>query len=98
MLSLLRQQTLKTGIPAGLPDGTETAGKTGETTAEGNTGMIENDMAVVLDADSPYVICILSENVRDNAAAQQTIVQISSAVFQYMKETERPSPTLTPAP
>lgn len=98
MLSLLRQQTLKTGIPAGLPDGTETAGKTGETTAEGNTGMIENDMAVVLDADSPYVICILSENVRDNAAAQQTIVQISSAVFQYMTETERPSPTLTPAP
>lgn len=76
MLSLLRQQTLKYKIPAGLPKNVISANKTGELN---NT---ENDSAVII-SDNPYIICIMSENTKNRHQAINSIIDISSAVYNY---------------
>lgn len=71
MLSLLSQQTVTTKIPAGVP--VRTANKTGE------LGSVQNDAAIVY-ADSPYVLCVMSENVPAGSATS-AIVELSSTVY-----------------
>ena len=88
MLNLLKQQNLKDKIPSGLPNGIETASKTGEMTEDQNPVLIENDIAIVLDSNRPYVICILSNCIKKNEQAQKTISQISSDVYQYMSSSD----------
>lgn len=88
MLNLLKQQNLKGKIPSGLPNGIETASKTGEMTEDQNPVLIENDIAIVLDSNRPYVICILSNCIKKNEQAQKTISQISSDVYQYMSSSD----------
>lgn len=104
MLSLLKQQTRKTKIPAGVPSGVETANKTGEMTSGYNLGVIENDMAIVFDSNHPYILVVLSNDISDNSSAQSTIQQISSTVYTYMTTeldaalaAAEPTPTPTPA-
>ena len=65
-------------IPAGLPDGVTVANKTGE------LDRVENDAAVVLTENSPYILCVMSENLGDTASARQAIVSISSEVYNYI--------------
>lgn len=89
MLSLLRQQTMKAKIPAGVPAGTETANMTGQLSSEGN-GLVENDIAIVLDSEHPYVICVLSGGLSDNASAQETMKRLSASVYEYMTTSEQP--------
>ncbi len=84
MLDLLKQQTAKNLICAGIPEGIETPNKTGEVKSTEASGSIENDAALVLDSAHPYVICILSGQVSDAASAQSSIAGISSAVYEYM--------------
>lgn len=88
MLNLLKQQNLKGKIPSGLPNGIETASKTGEMTEDQNPVLIENDIAIVLDSNRPYVICILSNCIKKNEQAQKTISQISSDVYQYISSSD----------
>ena len=88
MLNLLKQQNLKDKIPSGLPNRIETASKTGEMTEDQNPVLIENDIAIVLDSNRPYVICILSNCIKKNEQAQKTISQISSDVYQYMSSSD----------
>lgn len=76
MLSLLKQQTLKYKIPAGLPKDIISANKTGELN---NT---ENDSAVII-SNNPYIICIMSENTKNNKKAINSIINISSVVCNY---------------
>lgn len=90
MLELLKQQTRTGKIPAGVPGEVQTANKTGEMTAGYGLGVIENDIAIVLLEEHPYVICVLSNDIGDNGAAQSTITGISSTVYQYMSETQEP--------
>lgn len=45
---------------------------------------LENHMAIVLDNKKPYVICLLSSNLKDSAASAETIKSISADVYQYM--------------
>lgn len=60
MLSLLKRPAEKDKILSGLPAETETAG------AEGSQeNLIENHMAVVLNSAHPYVISILSNNIKN---------------------------------
>lgn len=59
MLSLLKQQAEKDKILSGLPAETETAGTEGT-----QSDSVENNMAVVLDSASPYVFCVLSNNIK----------------------------------
>ena len=83
MLELLKGQTVKTKIPVGVPDGVETANKTGEL-SDAKLGVVENDIAIVFDATHPYVIAVLSNDVKSNADAQNTIAKISKDVYEFM--------------
>lgn len=89
MLDLLKQQNLKSKIPSGPPKDVETASKTGEMTEDQNPVLVENDIAVVFDSSRPYVICILSNCIKNNEDAQKTIRQISSDVYQYMTSSDK---------
>lgn len=84
MKELLLGQTRTGKIPAGVPEGVITANKTGEMPPGYGYSTIENDIALVLDEQKPYVICVLSNDIRDNGAAQQTITGISSEVYRYL--------------
>lgn len=83
MLELLKGQTVKTKIPQGVPDGVETANKTGEL-SDAKLGVVENDIAIVFDKAHPYVIAVLSNDVKSNSAAQNTIAKISKDVYEFM--------------
>ena len=84
MMTLLKGQTQKTKLPAGLPQGVESGNIAGFVTAEQKTGMIENDIAIVLDGAHPYVICVLANDIKANTEAQKTMTEISKTVYQYM--------------
>nr|WP_177296020.1 N-acetylmuramoyl-L-alanine amidase [uncultured Blautia sp.] len=84
MLSLLKLQTSKDKIPSGLPDGTVTANMAGYMTEDQNPVIVENDAAIVLDTQKPYVVCILSGYLKDNKKAKETIGKISTDVYAYM--------------
>lgn len=77
MLNLLKQQTRTSKIPAGVPYGVVTANKTGE------LDYVQNDVAIVY-GDTPYIICVMSENLSSSEAAIQSIVDISSGVYEYI--------------
>ena len=84
MLALLTSQTKTAKIPAGVPSGTATANKTGELADSGKLGVVENDIAIVFDKEHPYVLCVLSNNIKNNSSAQNTIKKISAGVYTYM--------------
>lgn len=82
MLDLLKGQTLKGKIPSGLPNGIESANKTGEMPEGYQLGCIENDIAIVFGEDTDYILCILSNNLDgNNENAREWIRQISSFVY-----------------
>ena len=76
MLALLKQQERINKIPAGVP--VATANKTGE------LANVQNDAAIVF-ADTPYILCVLAENV-DEGSGVSNIVNISSEVFSAVSE------------
>lgn len=78
ILEYMKAQERTTKIPAGLPEGVASANKTGE------LADVENDAAVVYAAERPYVICIMSAELTDTAAARNKISEISGIVYQYM--------------
>ena len=78
MLGFLKNQQRTHKIPAGLPEGVESANKTGE------LDTVENDAAIVF-ADTPYILCIMSENLSDVGAAQSNIAGISSDIYNLIE-------------
>ena len=78
MLGFLKNQQRTHKIPAGLPEGVESANKTGE------LDTVENDAAIVF-ADTPYILCIMSENLSDVGAAQNNIAGISSDIYNLIE-------------
>lgn len=80
ILSYLKQQERTTKIPAGVPQGIVTANKTGE------LDTTENDVALVLVDNRPYVISVMTDDLSDTAAAREWIVEISKEVYSYMAE------------
>lgn len=79
MLDLLLGQTRRTKIPAGVPDGTKVANKTGEIPGT------ENDAAIVYGSKGDYVLTVMSEDV-DNSTAQANIRAISGTVWDAMNQ------------
>ncbi|TPF95883.1 hypothetical protein EP30_09920 [Bifidobacterium sp. UTCIF-39] len=79
MLDLLLKQARRTKIPAGVPDGTKVANKTGEIPGA------ENDAAIVYGTKGDYVITVMSENV-ENSTAQANIRAISGTVWDAMNQ------------
>ena len=78
MLDFLKNQQRTHKIPAGLPEGVESANKTGE------LDTVENDAAIVF-ADTPYILCIMSENLSDVGAAQNNIAGISADMYNLIE-------------
>lgn len=79
MYAYLEQQTRTNKIPAGLTGSALAANKTGE--LAGDYGQyVENDIAVVEEGDSAYILCVLSQNLKDNGEAIRRIGKIAKAV------------------
>lgn len=80
MLSLLKQQERTGKIPAGVPSGVVTANKTGE------LSNVENDAAIILSETNPYILCVMSENLKAPAEARQTIINLSSNIYNQVNK------------
>ena len=89
MLELLEGQTVKGKIPAGLPNGVETANKTGEMPSGYGLGSIENDVAIVMNGRYPYILCVLSNDIADNGSAQSVIRGISERTYLFFSDVVR---------
>ena len=76
ILDALKQQVRTSKIPAGVPDDVETANKTGE------LDTVENDAAIIWVGDSPYILCVMSDQLSDANLARNHIVDISKQVYQ----------------
>lgn len=78
MRDLLLAQEFNSKIPAGLPQGTRVAHKTGEITA------VSHDAAIVYPAGrKPYVLVVLTRGIRDAKASSALIADISRLVYAY---------------
>lgn len=83
MLEIVKGQTLKNKLPAGLPQGFTSGGKTGEMPDGYGLGCIENDSAIVFPPEESgkegYILVALSNNLGGkNTEAQNFIRQISA--------------------
>ena len=65
-----------------MPDGVHTANKTGE------LDTVENDAAIIFDTAKgiDLVICFMSQDLNDTAAAQNTIAADARAIYGYYNE------------
>ena len=79
MLSLLKQQQRTGKIPAGVPEGVETANKTGE------LADVENDAAIIWADGKPYILCVMADQLADTQAAREKIVALSSEIYNQIK-------------
>ena len=82
MYPLLKMQTRTNKIPAQLPEGVKVANKTGE------LDTVENDAGIIYDTAKgiDLVICFMSQDLNDTAAAQNTIAQDSRSIYGYYNE------------
>jgi beta-lactamase class A len=78
MTSLLKAQTRRNKIPAGLPSGVTVGNKTGELSD------VENDAAIVY-AGGDYIIVVLSQGVNNVSTAQATVKQVSTITYNHYK-------------
>ena len=76
ILAYMKEQERRGKIPAGLPEGTVCANKTGELEDA------EHDAAIISTDKGDYVICVMSSGLNDTAAARGKIVEISGLVYQ----------------
>ena len=79
MLDILENQRFRTQIPAGLPDGTRVANKTGSITAH------RHDGAIVWPAGrEPFVLVVLARNIPTTAAANAVAVDAARIVWDAL--------------
>lgn len=76
MMDLLKQWKYGDYIPAGVPDGVTIAHKGGDL-----YGYCRGDVGIVFADDNPYLICILANNVSSASTADDTIVELSTLVW-----------------
>ena len=77
IIRYMKAQTVRTKIPSGITDGTVVANKTGE------LANVENDSAIVYSSKGVYIMCAMTQNLSDTAAARNAIVQAASVVHQH---------------
>ena len=87
MLDILKGQTVRYKIPAGLPAEYSSANKTGEMPLGYGLGCIENDIAIVFTMKGDYVLCVLSNELNGkNDEAQAFIRRISTAASEEIND------------
>lgn len=86
MLEIIKGQTLRNKIPAGLPQGFTSGNKTGEMPDGYGLGCIENDSAIVFAPEDKggYILVILSNDLGGkNSEAISAITQLSSRAADW---------------
>jgi beta-lactamase class A len=79
MIKILLAQEFNTGIPAGLPEGTKVAHKTGSITK------IRHDAAIVYPANkSPYVLVVLIKGIEEEKKSDKLTADISRVIYEAM--------------
>lgn len=78
MLNILKAQTINDRIPHGLPEDVVCAHKTGDL-----EGKCSADAGLVFSPGADYILCVIRNNVDDNAEAVQSIVDLSALVYDY---------------
>jgi beta-lactamase class A len=80
MLDILHEQEFRSGIPAGLPEGTRVANKTGEIST------IAHDMGLVyLPGRAPYALTILTEwDATATVGRRDALASLSKAVYEHL--------------
>src|SRR5688500_17741699 len=78
MREVLLRQEFNAEIPAGLPQGTRVAHKTGFI-----TGVLHDAAIVYPERRKPYVLVILTRGVPDRAVAREMMVDVSRLVYAY---------------
>ena len=76
MLDLLLQQQRTGKIPAGVPKGTKTANKTGE------TDQAQHDAAIIFGPENDYIFCVMTYNAPSSITAIQ---QLSGLIYEYLE-------------
>lgn len=74
MIEILKQQEFRDAVPAGLPEGTPVASKTGEITR------IHHEAAIVY-ADRPFVLVVLVRGIDDRRRSARLIADIARIAF-----------------
>ena len=82
MVAILKRQNFNTAIPAGLPEGTVVAHKTG------NITRIHHDAGIVY-APSPYVLVVLVRGIDDLQKSAALMAAISKAIYGYTVDQQR---------
>lgn len=78
MLAILERQHFRENIPAGLPEGTRVANKTGWITAH------NHDAAVVFPGDAPpYVLAIMVRGIGEQSVAAALVADLSHRVWAF---------------
>lgn len=78
MLGILLDQEFNEKIPAGLPQGTRVAHKTGEITA------VSHDAAIVYPPGrKPYVLVVLTRGIADGRQSSKLIADLSGIVYRH---------------
>ena len=78
MLGILEQQHFRENIPAGLPEGTRVANKTGWITAH------NHDAAVVFPPSAPpYVLAVMVRGIEEQPVAAALVAELSSRVWDH---------------
>ncbi|MEE1086125.1 MAG: serine hydrolase [Schaedlerella sp.] len=78
ILEYMKQQQRTHKIPSGIPADVIVANKTGE------LADVENDAAIIITDQGAYILCVMMENLSAPGAAQGTIVNVSSIVYQSL--------------
>jgi beta-lactamase class A len=78
MLRILERQHFRENIPAGLPEGTRVANKTGWITAH------NHDAAIVFPPDAPpYVLAVMVRGIEDQGVAAALVADLSRQVWAF---------------
>ncbi len=77
MMNLLLAQQRNTKLPVLLPKGVKIAHKTGELYTT------ENDVGIVFGPQRDYIICIMSNEVKNSGEARRIISEISKVTYEF---------------
>lgn len=78
VISYMKNQSIRTKIPAGISDNTLVANKTGE------LATVENDTAIVYAPSGDYIISVMTDKLSNTELARDVIINISSMIYNYM--------------